>query len=66
VASPPWSNSSGSWTPTRTGDDRPWINGHDLDAPEDGAFNLVIAVADGSLADVEKIAERLAGWSRPR
>ncbi|MGH3896696.1 MAG: type II toxin-antitoxin system death-on-curing family toxin [Pseudonocardiaceae bacterium] len=43
-----------------------WINGHDLDAPEDGAFELVIAVADGSLADVEKIAERLAGWSRPR
>lgn len=43
-----------------------WINGHDLDAPEDGAFNLMIAVADGSLTDVEKIAERLAGGSRPR
>jgi death-on-curing protein len=43
-----------------------WINGHDLDAPEDGAFDLVIAVADGSWADVEKIAERLAGWSRLR
>jgi len=43
-----------------------WINGHDLDAPEDGAFDLVIAVADGSLADVEKIAERSAGWSRLR
>ncbi|HWR47953.1 MAG TPA: type II toxin-antitoxin system death-on-curing family toxin [Pseudonocardiaceae bacterium] len=43
-----------------------WINGHDLDAPEDGAFDLVIAVADGSLTDVEKIAERLGGWSRPR
>ncbi|MGH3901193.1 MAG: type II toxin-antitoxin system death-on-curing family toxin [Pseudonocardiaceae bacterium] len=43
-----------------------WINGHDLDAPEDGAFDLMITVADGSLADVEKIAERLAGWSRPR
>ncbi|MGH3800374.1 MAG: type II toxin-antitoxin system death-on-curing family toxin [Pseudonocardiaceae bacterium] len=43
-----------------------WINGHDLDAPEDGAFELVIAVAEGSLADVEKIAERLVGWSRPR
>ena len=43
-----------------------WINGNDLDAPEDDAFDLVIAVADGSLTDVEKIAERLAGWSRPR
>jgi death-on-curing protein len=43
-----------------------WINGYDLDAPEDGAFDLVIAVADGSLTDVEKIAERLISWSRPR
>ena len=43
-----------------------WINGNDLDAPEDDAFDLVIAVADGSLTDVEKIAERLAGWSRLR
>ncbi|MGH3599932.1 MAG: type II toxin-antitoxin system death-on-curing family toxin [Pseudonocardiaceae bacterium] len=42
-----------------------WINGHDLDAPEDDAFDLVIAVADGSLTDVEKIAERLSEWSRP-
>jgi hypothetical protein len=31
-----------------------------------GAFDLVIAVADGSLTDVEKIVERLVGWSRPR
>lgn len=37
-----------------------WINGHDLDAPEDDAFDLMIALADGSLADVDKIAERLA------
>ncbi len=43
-----------------------WINDHDLDAPEDGAFDLMIAVANGSLTDVEKIAERLAGWSRSR
>ncbi len=40
--------------------------GHDLDTPEVGAFDLVITVADGSWADVEKIAERLAGWSRLR
>ncbi|MDQ2881570.1 MAG: type II toxin-antitoxin system death-on-curing family toxin [Actinomycetota bacterium] len=43
-----------------------WINGHDLDAPEDCGFDLMIAVADGSLTDVDKIAEQLAGWSRPR
>jgi death-on-curing protein len=43
-----------------------WINGHDLDAPEDDAFDLVIALADGSLTDVEKIADRLAGWSHRR
>jgi death-on-curing protein len=43
-----------------------WINGHDLDAPEDGAFDMMIAVADGSLADVEKTADRLSGWSTPR
>lgn len=43
-----------------------WINDYDIDAPEDDAFDLVIAVADGSLVDVEKIAERLAAWSRPR
>jgi death-on-curing protein len=43
-----------------------WINGYDLDAPEDDAFDLVIAVADGSLVDVEKIAERLAAWSESR
>jgi death-on-curing protein len=43
-----------------------WINGHDLDAPEDDAFDLVIAPADGSLTDVDKIADRLAGWTRHR
>lgn len=39
-----------------------WINGEDLDPIENDAFNLVISVADGSLSEVEKIAERLAGW----
>ncbi|MGH3765669.1 MAG: type II toxin-antitoxin system death-on-curing family toxin [Pseudonocardiaceae bacterium] len=43
-----------------------WINSYDLDAPEDAAFDLMIAVADGSLTDIEKLAERLAGWSRLR
>lgn len=42
-----------------------WINGQDLDPPEDAAFDLVISVADGTLTDVEKIAEWLAAWSKP-
>lgn len=43
-----------------------WINGQDLDPPEDAAFDLVISVASGTLDDIEKIAERLAAWCRPR
>lgn len=43
-----------------------WINGEDLHPPEDDAFDLVISVANGSLKEVEKIAERLAGWCTPR
>lgn len=43
-----------------------WINGQDLDPPEDAAFDSVVSVASGTLDDVEKIAERLAAWCRPR
>jgi death on curing protein len=43
-----------------------WINGHDVLAPEDDAFDLVMAVAAGELEDVERIAEALRGWSNPR
>jgi death-on-curing protein len=43
-----------------------WINGHDVDAPEDDAFDLVMAVADGSTSDVETIAEALRKWSTAR
>jgi death on curing protein len=43
-----------------------WINGWDVRAPEDDAFDLVMAVASGSLADIPKIAEQLRGWSGPR
>lgn len=39
------------------------LNGFDLDAPEDDAYDLVIAVRTGSLAYAEA-AERLAGWVR--
>jgi death-on-curing protein len=38
------------------------MNGHDLRAPIDEAFELVRAVADGSLRDVPAIAARLRPW----
>jgi death-on-curing protein len=42
-----------------------WVNGHELDAPEDPAYDLVIAVATGTV-DVPDIAAALATWVRPR
>lgn len=39
------------------------INGYELDATQDEAFDLVMSVADGSVSDVDKIAEELAAWS---
>jgi death-on-curing protein len=42
-----------------------WINGLLLDAPDDPAYDLVIAVATGTVV-VADIAERLQGWLRPR
>lgn len=43
-----------------------WINGQDVDAPEDDAFDLVVSVADGSVNEVETIAEALRKWSTAR
>lgn len=43
-----------------------WINDHDVLAPEDDAFELVMAVASGTLDDVEQIAAALRSWSNPR
>jgi death-on-curing protein len=43
-----------------------WINGQDVLAPEDDAFDLVIAVASGSTSDVETIAGQLRDWSVAR
>ena len=40
------------------------LNGQELCATQDEVFELVISVADGTLADLEKIAERLAAGSR--
>ncbi|MGH3904713.1 MAG: type II toxin-antitoxin system death-on-curing family toxin [Pseudonocardiaceae bacterium] len=42
------------------------VNGQELETTQDDAFTLVMAVADGSLSEVEKIAERLAAWCTPR
>ncbi|MGH4017632.1 MAG: type II toxin-antitoxin system death-on-curing family toxin [Pseudonocardiaceae bacterium] len=42
------------------------INGQRPHATQDEVVDFVVSVADGTLADVEKIAERLATWSRLR
>jgi hypothetical protein len=41
------------------------INGHRPHASHDDVVHLVVCVADGTLADIDKIAERLAAWSTP-
>lgn len=38
------------------------LNGKDLHAPIDDAFDLVASIADGSLRDVPEIAARLRAW----
>ncbi|MEJ2855466.1 MULTISPECIES: type II toxin-antitoxin system death-on-curing family toxin [unclassified Saccharothrix] len=40
------------------------LNDLDLDAPEDDAYDLVIAVSTGT-ADYRETAARLATWTRP-
>jgi death on curing protein len=40
------------------------FNGHDLQAPEDDAFDLVMSIARGEQLDVGPIARRLAEWVR--
>ncbi|MET9265942.1 type II toxin-antitoxin system death-on-curing family toxin [Amycolatopsis sp. NPDC004079] len=39
------------------------LNGYDLDAPEDDAYDLVIATATGTLP-YQSVAERLTAWSQ--
>jgi death on curing protein len=41
------------------------VNGTYVDAPDDDAYDLVIAIADGSAGDLTAIAEQLRKWSRP-
>ena len=38
------------------------LNGRDLHAPIDDAFDLVVEIADGSIRDVPAIAARLRAW----
>ena len=38
------------------------MNGYDLNATEDERVELIIAIADGSLSDVAKIADHLTPW----
>ena len=38
------------------------LNGLDLRAPSDEAFDLIASIADGSLRDVPAIAKRLSAW----
>ena len=40
------------------------LNGLDLDAPDDDAYNLVIGVATGDI-DISQAAVALGGWVRP-
>lgn len=39
------------------------LNDADLRAPADGAFQLVMEIADGSVRDVTQIADRLKAWA---
>jgi death-on-curing protein len=41
------------------------MNDADLDAGQDAAYDLIVAVAAGELRDVPDIAARLAAWRRP-
>jgi prophage maintenance system killer protein len=41
------------------------INDHRPHASQDDVVQLVVSVADGTLTDINKIAERLAAWSKP-
>ncbi|MFC6286212.1 type II toxin-antitoxin system death-on-curing family toxin [Nocardioides sp. GCM10027113] len=42
------------------------LNGYDITATDDELFDLIVAVADGSLRDVAEIAARLRQWETPR
>lgn len=39
------------------------LNGVEIDAPDDDAFDFVVSIVDGRLSDTGAIAEVLRGWS---
>lgn len=41
------------------------MNDHDLTATQDERVDLILAIADGRLSEVEKIAEHFAPWVIP-
>jgi death on curing protein len=41
------------------------INDHRPHASQNDVVHLVVSVADGTLTDIDKIAERLATWTKP-
>ena len=41
------------------------LNDYDLTATENERVDLIVAIADGRLSDVDKIAEHLAPWTVP-
>lgn len=41
------------------------MNGYELTATEDERVDLIVAIADGRLSEVEKIASHLAQWVAP-
>lgn len=42
-----------------------YINGQYVDGPDDEVFEFAMAIAAGTLSDLDAIAERLLAWSRP-
>lgn len=42
-----------------------YLNGLLVDAPDDDAYDFVIAIADGTISDVGEIAARFERWSCP-
>lgn len=40
------------------------LNGSDVRAPIDDAYHLVMSIADGSLREIEAIADHLAAWTQ--
>lgn len=40
------------------------LNGAELEAPDDDAYDIVISIADGTLSEVSDIAAQLQQWSR--